>query len=93
MKRLVYCQKLKKESEGFLRPPIPGELGQKLYDLISIEAWQQWVAHQTLLINEKRLSVIDSQSRVFLLNEMNKFLFGEGSDKPAGYTPTKATSS
>lgn len=85
--RLIFCKKLNREAEGFAQPPIPGEFGQKIYENISMEAWQMWVHHQTMLINENRLSMIDPKARTFLLQEMDKFLFGAGSEKPAGYVP------
>lgn len=87
MTRLIYCAKMKKEAEGLDLPPLPGETGKRIYENISKEAWQLWLTHQTMLINEYRLSMIDLKSRTFLLQEMEKFLFGTGSDKPAGYTP------
>jgi Fe-S cluster biosynthesis and repair protein YggX len=89
MKRMIHCRKLNKETEGFTQPPIPGDLGQRIYEEISMEAWQMWLAHQTMLINEYRLSMIDPKARGFLLAEMQSFFFGEGSDKPSGYTPEK----
>lgn len=85
--RLIHCVKLNKEAEGLAQAPLPGELGQKIYDNISQEAWQLWLAHQTMLINEYRLSLIDPKARAFLMQELQKFLFGAGSEKPAGYTP------
>lgn len=85
--RLIFCKKLKKEAEGLPSPPIPGELGKRIYNDISIEAWAQWKHHQTMLINEYRLSMLDAKARQYLLTEMEKFLFGEGSEKPAGYVP------
>jgi len=87
MTRLVQCVKLHKEAEGLKQPPLPGEMGKKIYENISREAWQLWLNHQTMLINEYRLSMLDPKSRSFLIQEMDKFLFGEGSDKPAGYVP------
>jgi Fe-S cluster biosynthesis and repair protein YggX len=86
MTRLIHCAKLNKEAEGLEYPPLPGELGKKIFDQISKEAWAMWVAHQTMLINEYRLSMIEPKSRAFLMLEMDKFLFGDGSEKPAGYT-------
>lgn len=86
MTRIVHCTKLKKEAEGLASAPVPGELGKRIYAEISKEAWQLWLAHQTMLINEYRLSMIDPKARVFLLAEMEKFLFGDGSEKPPGYT-------
>jgi Fe-S cluster biosynthesis and repair protein YggX len=87
MPRLINCAKLKQNLEGFDQPPYPGELGKKIYESISKEAWQMWLGHQTMLINEYRLSMLDPKAREFLKQEMEKFLFGEGSDKPAGYIP------
>lgn len=85
--RIIDCVKLKKKAEGLPRPPYPGPLGEKIYNSISEEAWQMWLAHQTMLINEFRLSMLDPKAREFLRTEMEKFLFGEGSAKPAGYVP------
>lgn len=89
MTRLVQCEKLHKKAEGLAQPPFPNETGKKIYERISKEAWQLWLNHQTMLINEYRLSMIDPKSRGFLMQEMEKFLFGSGSDKPAGYVPKK----
>ena len=89
MTRIIHCAKLKKDAPGLERAPYPGPLGQKIYDTISAEAWQQWLEHQTMLINEFRLSMLAPKAREFLRTEMDKFLFGEGSAKPAGFTPTK----
>lgn len=83
--RIVHCQKLDKEAEGLEYAPYPGELGQRIYEHISDEAWQMWLKHQTMLINEYRLSMIDPEARAFLTKEMEKFLFGEGSAKPMGF--------
>lgn len=85
MARLIYCSKLKKEAEGLPNPPLPGEAGKKVYDEISKEAWSSWQKHQTMLINEYRLSLIDPKAKSFLMTEMEKFLFGDGSSKPPGY--------
>lgn len=85
MTHLVNCAKLKKQLEGLAQPPLPGELGKRIHAQISREAWQLWLNHQTMLINEYRLSMIEPKSRAFLLTEMEKFLFGEGSEKPPGY--------
>ncbi len=89
MTRMIYCEKLGKEAEGLEAPPYPGEIGQRIYKHISKQAWLAWLNHQTMLINEYRLSLIDPKSRQFLEQEMEKFLFGGGSDKPTGYTPPK----
>ena len=85
MTRLVHCAKLDKELEGLSQPPLPGDFGKRIYEHISSEAWQMWVNHQTMLINEYKLSMIEPKSRAFLMEEMEKFLFGGGSEKPPGY--------
>ena len=79
MSRTVNCIMLNKEAEGLDFAPYPGELGQKIYDNVSKEAWQRWVNHQTMLINEYRLTPIEPEARKFLETEMEKFFFGEGS--------------
>ena len=89
MTRQVACIKLQKTAEGLEKPPFTTELGQKIYEHISKEAWQLWLGHQTMLINEYRLSSIDPKARQFLGQEMEKFLFGGGSEKPEGYIPIK----
>ena len=86
MTHTVHCIKLGREAEGLDRPPYPGELGQRLYENVSKEGWQLWLRHQTMLINEYRLSVMDPKARKMLEQEMEKFFFGEGSEKPEGYT-------
>ena len=78
---------LGKEAEGLDYAPYPGELGQKIYDSVSKEAWQRWIAHQTMLINEYRLTPIEPEARSFLEKEMEKYFFGEGSAAPKEYVP------
>ena len=85
MSRTVLCPKLGKEAEGLAFQSWPGELGKKIYDNISQEAWNMWVNHQTMLINEYRLNPMDQKSKEFITEEMEKFLFGDGSDKPAEF--------
>jgi len=80
--RIVQCIKLGKEAEGLERMPYPGELGQRIFDQVSKEAWSEWLKHQTMLINEYRLTPIEPKARKFLEEEMEKFFFGSGSDKP-----------
>jgi len=92
MTRTVKCVLLGEELEGLERPPWPGELGQRIYANVSRQAWQQWLQHQTMLINENRLSALDPKARKFLLEEMQKFLFGGGSQKPVGYQPETSDS-
>ncbi|MGB9429563.1 MAG: oxidative damage protection protein [Gammaproteobacteria bacterium] len=89
MTRTVKCVLLGEELEGLERPPYPGELGQRIFEQVSKQAWQQWLHHQTMLINEYRLSAIDPKARKFLEKEIEKFFFGGGSKKPAGYQPEK----
>ena len=89
MTRMVNCLKLGREAEGLKVPPYPGELGQKIFQNISQEAWNMWMKQQTMLINEYRLSPADSKTRKMIAEEMEKFLFGEGSAPPADYvSPT-----
>ncbi len=85
MGRTVQCVLLGIESEGLDRSPYPGDLGQRIFDSVSKVAWQRWLAHQTMLINENRLTPIEPKAREFLEREMDKFFFGEGSERPAGY--------
>jgi Fe-S cluster biosynthesis and repair protein YggX len=87
MSRKVECIKLKKEADGLDYVPYPGELGQRIYDNVSKEAWMMWLKHQTMLINENRLIPIEPRARQFLEQEMEKFFFGEGSAIPEGYVP------
>jgi Fe-S cluster biosynthesis and repair protein YggX len=87
MSKQVFCSKLKQESEGMDAPPFPGALGEKIFNNISNEAWKMWLSHQTMLINEYRLSLMDAKAREFLLTEMDNFLFNGGSATPTGYTP------
>lgn len=87
MSRIVFCVKLRREAEGLPFAPWPGALGKRIYESVSREAWQGWLAHQTMLINENRLNPLDRKARVFLEEEMEKYLFGEGSAAPAGYVP------
>lgn len=89
MTRTVHCVKLGKEAEGLERPPYPGELGKRVYENVSKEGWQLWLRHQTMLINEYRLTPVDPKARKFLEEEMEKFFFGEGSSAPEDFVPPK----
>ena len=82
MSRKVHCVKLDKEAEGLNAITYPGELGKRIYEQVSQEAWQMWLGHQTMLINEYRLTPIEPKAREFLEEEMEKFFFGGGSEKP-----------
>ena len=77
MSRTVHCVKLGKEAEGLDKPTYPGELGQKIFDKVSKEAWQMWIKQQTIIINEHRLSPINPEHRAIIEKEMEKFFFGE----------------
>ena len=84
--RQVHCQKLGKKLEGLPLPPYPGDLGQRIFEHISAQAWDMWLSHQTMLINEYRLSLIDPKARQFLNTEMERFLFSdEESAPPPGF--------
>lgn len=85
--RKVNCVVLGREAEGLDYAPWPGELGQRIYANVSKEAWQRWVEHQTMLINEYRLTPIEPEARKFLQREMENFFFGGGSEKPKEYVP------
>ncbi len=87
MNRTVFCSKLQQEAEGMAKPPFPGPLGEKIFNEVSKQAWKMWLAHQTMLINEYRLNLLDAQAKTFLNEEMRKFFFGEGSEKPSGFSP------
>ncbi len=89
MSRTVFCCKLHEDAEGLATPPFPGELGQKIFNEVSKRAWSMWLSHQTMLINEYRLNLMDVKSRDFLKEELQKYFFGDGSQKPSGFTPTE----
>jgi len=85
--RMVQCTLLKEVLPGLTFQTYPGDLGKRIYENISQQAWKKWMAHQTMLINEHRLSPIEPAHRKFIEEEMEKFLFGSGSEKPEGYVP------
>jgi Fe-S cluster biosynthesis and repair protein YggX len=87
---MVKCVKLGKDAEGLDFPPVPGELGKKLWESVSKEAWAAWQKHQTMLVNENRLNLADARARKYLLTQMENYFFGEGADQPTGYVPPKA---
>ncbi|MBU6467792.1 MAG: oxidative damage protection protein [Betaproteobacteria bacterium] len=90
MVRMVNCIKLKKEAPGLDRPPYPGELGMRIYNEVSQEAWAAWIRHQTMLINENRLNLAESSARAYLAKQMEAHFFGEGAEQASGYVPPKA---
>lgn len=87
MKKLIYCHKLQEKAEALPEAPMPGKIGEKILNEISQTGWDQWLAHQTMLINEYRLNLLDEQAHTFLMAEMEKFLFGDGSETPPEYQP------
>ena len=87
MNPMIFCQKLQQEAEALGYQPYPGEIGQRILSHISAQAWQMWLDHQTMLINEYRLNPMDPKAKELIVGEMEKFLFGEGSEKPADYVP------
>jgi len=91
MSRTVFCQKLNIEAPGLAFQTWPGELGKRIFDNISQQAWDQWVNHQTMLINEYRLNPMDPKAKELIVGELEKFLFGEGAEKPADYVPEGST--
>lgn len=85
MARTVHCVKLGREAEGLDKPPFKGELGQKVFDTVSKEAWRQWLEHSKMLINEYRLDLVSEQGQRIWMTELEKYFYGEGSAKPPDY--------
>jgi len=90
MARTVQCIKLGKEAEGLDFPPYPGDLGKRIYEGVSKEAWAGWLKHQTMLVNENRLNLADARARQYLARQMENHFFGGGADAAAGYVPPSA---
>jgi len=90
MARTVNCVKLGREADGMDFPPMPGELGKKLFENVSKEAWAQWIRMQTMIINENRLNLADAAHRKYLAVQVEKHFFGDGADQVQGYVPPKA---
>jgi Fe-S cluster biosynthesis and repair protein YggX len=87
MARSVQCVHLKKEAEGLEYLPYPGELGKRIYDNVSKEAFEAWKRQQTMLVNENRLNLADARARQYLARQMERFFFGDGGDQPVGFVP------
>ena len=87
MARMVKCVKFGREAEGLDRPTYPGELGKRIYENVSKEAWAQWLRHQTMLVNENRLNLADPKARKYLMEQTERHFFGEGADTASGYVP------
>ena len=90
MARMIKCIKLGHEAEALDFPPYPGELGKRIFENVSKEAWQQWVRMQTMIINENRLNLADVAHRKYLAEQVEKHFFGEGAEQVAGYVPPKS---
>ena len=89
MARMVFCSKYQKELEGLPMPPIPGAKGQEVFDSVSKQAWQEWLSHQTMLINEKHLNMMDLTARAYLAEQRDKFFSDDEVDEVDGYVPEK----
>ena len=87
MPRMVNCVKLGREAEGLDFPPYPGELGKRIFEQVSKEAWKQWLEHQKMLVNENRLNLADRKAREYLAQQMERHFFGAGAERAAGYVP------
>ena len=87
MARIIHCIKLNKEAEGLDFAPMPGELGKKLWQEVSKEAWAGWLKQQTMLINENRLNMADARAPQYLLKQLEKYFYGQGADTAQGFTP------
>jgi Fe-S cluster biosynthesis and repair protein YggX len=90
MARTVNCIKLGREAEGLDFVPYPGELGKKIFENVSKEAWQQWIRLQTMIINENRLNLADQRHRQYLAEQLEKHFFGEGVEQVQGYVPPQS---
>ena len=84
---MVKCVKLGREAEGLEVPPYPGELGKRIWENVSKEAWQQWLRQQTMLVNENRLNLADARARKYLMEQTERYFFGQGADSASGYVP------
>ena len=89
MARTVKCIKLGSEAEGLDFLPYPGELGKRIFENVSKEAWAAWLKHQTMLVNEYRLNLSDIKARKYLAEQLEAYFFGSGAEKPGGYVPVK----
>jgi Fe-S cluster biosynthesis and repair protein YggX len=87
MARMVNCVKLGRELPGLEKPPYPGELGQRIYDNVSAQAWDLWMRQAVLIINHYGLSMVDPQAQELLMQQAEQFFFGEGARMPEGWSP------
>lgn len=89
MSRTVHCRRLKQDLPGLEKPPFPGALGEDVFEHVSAQAWQEWLEHQTRIINEQHLNMMDMTARTYLKEQMKKFFSGEEVDQAEGYVPEK----
>jgi Fe-S cluster biosynthesis and repair protein YggX len=89
MPRMVHCIKLQREAEGLDKPPFKGELGKRVFDTVSKEAWRQWLEHSKMIVNEYRLDLVSPEGQRVWMDQLEKYFYGEGSAKPAEYVPPK----
>jgi Fe-S cluster biosynthesis and repair protein YggX len=89
MARMVKCVKLGREAEGLDFPPYPGEMGKRIFENVSKEGWAGWLKHQTMLVNENRLSLADPRARKYLMEQTEAYFFGSGAEQAEGYVPPK----
>lgn len=87
MSRIVFCRKYQKDLPGLASPPYPGSKGLEIFEHVSAQAWQEWQKQQTMLINEKQLSMMNPDHRHYLQEEMAKFLSNQAHDTATGYVP------
>ncbi len=92
MTRTVFCRKRQAELPGLPFPPFPGARGQALFETVSQEAWQEWLKHQTLLINENRLNLMEPSTRDFLAEQLERYLSGQDYERPKGWVPESSSS-
>ncbi len=90
MSRIIHCIKLGRDAEGFEKPPIKGDVGQKIYDNVSKEAWQGWLEHSKMLINEYRLDLTSANGQQVWFSELDKYFFGDGSEAPPDFVDEKS---
>lgn len=90
MSRTVFCVKLKKDAEGLATPPYPGDLGRRIYENVSAEAWKGWLEHQKMLVNEYRLNLADKRARQYVAEQTERHFFGDGADSASGYVPPES---
>lgn len=93
MAKTVFCVKMRLEAEGLERPPYPGDLGKRIFEGVSAQAWRGWLEHQKMLVNEYRLNLADSRARKYLMEQTERYFFGAGADVASGYVPPEAEKS